>query len=168
MNQDLYDKLAEPIKPWSTSRYECPVSRCDWTYDAPNGYAPMFRDLATGSLKTHSSDINGIIREHCETHSAEDWVRELENMKGRLEEMAALAERTGADAVPAMLALPCTGCVIDAKQAVARGAEVPEPLPGSVLINGMLICDVRHTLNVGTPQLLIAQPGQMPTGGLVG
>lgn len=69
-----------------------------------------------------------------------------------------------AEAVPAMLGLPCTGCVVDAKQAVARGVDVPEPLPGAVMINGMLLCDVRHTLNVGAPQLLIAQPGQMPGG----
>jgi hypothetical protein len=69
------------------------------------------------------------------------------------------------EAVPVMMALPCTGCVIDAKQAVARGTDVPEPLPGAVMINGMLLCDIRHTVNVSAPSLLIAQPGQMPNGG---
>lgn len=65
---------------------------------------------------------------------------------------------------PDIQALPCTGCVIDAKQAAMLGRELVEPLPGTVMINGMLLCDVRHTLNVGTPQLLVAQPGQIPGG----
>lgn len=65
---------------------------------------------------------------------------------------------------PDLQALPCTGCVIDAKQAVMLGKPIPEPLPGTVMVNGMLLCDVRHTLNVGAPQLLIAQPGQIPGG----
>lgn len=65
---------------------------------------------------------------------------------------------------PAVQALPCTGCVIDAKQAAMLGKDAPEPLPGTVMVNGMLLCDVRHTLNVGSPQLLIAQPGQVPGG----
>jgi hypothetical protein len=33
-----------------------------------------------------------------------------------------------------------------------------------VLIQGMGLCDVRHTLDVQPPSLLIAQPGQMPGG----
>lgn len=65
---------------------------------------------------------------------------------------------------PDIQALPCTGCVIDAKQAAMLGKDAPEPLPGTVMVNGMLLCDVRHTLNVGSPQLLIAQPGQVPGG----
>lgn len=64
----------------------------------------------------------------------------------------------------ALQALPCTGCVIDAKQAAMLGQDIVEPLPGTVMVNGMLLCDIRHTLNVGTPQLLIAQPGQIPGG----
>lgn len=65
---------------------------------------------------------------------------------------------------PDIQALPCTGCVIDAKQAIMLGKPVPEPLPGAVMVNGMLLCDVRHTLNVGAPSLLVAQPGQIPGG----
>lgn len=65
---------------------------------------------------------------------------------------------------PDIQALPCTGCVIDAKQAAQLGKPIPEPLPGTVMVNGMLLCDVRHTLNVGSPQLVIAQPGQVPGG----
>jgi hypothetical protein len=74
-------------------------------------------------------------------------------------------EARPADAeMPVMLGLPCTGCVIDAKQAAMVGKLIPEPLPGALMINGMLLCDIRHTLNVGAPSLLIAQPGQMPAG----
>jgi len=65
---------------------------------------------------------------------------------------------------PDIQALPCTGCIIDGKQAAMLGKDIPEPLPGTVMINGMLLCDIRHTLNVGAPQLLVAQPGQMPGG----
>lgn len=67
-------------------------------------------------------------------------------------------------AQPDIQALPCTGCVIDAKQAAMLGKDIPEPLPGTVMVQGMLLCDVRHELKVGAPQLLIAQPGQMPGG----
>jgi hypothetical protein len=68
---------------------------------------------------------------------------------------------------PVMRALLCTGCVLDAKRAVLAGtapADIPEPLPAAVLIQGMGLCDVRHTLDVQPPSLLIAQPGQMPGG----
>lgn len=82
---------------------------------------------------------------------------------------AAVPTHAAAEAVPAMLALPCTLCVVEAKQAAARKAdEVPEPLPGAVMLNGMLLCDVRHAINVGAPSLLIAQPGQMPGGAFGG
>lgn len=65
---------------------------------------------------------------------------------------------------PDIQALPCTGCVIDVKQAAMLGKDIFEPLPGTVMVNGMLLCDVRHTLNAGPPPLLIAQPGQVPGG----
>lgn len=65
---------------------------------------------------------------------------------------------------PDIQALPCTGCVIDAKQAVALGREPLEPLPGTVMVQGMLLCDIRHELKVGPQPLLIAQPGQVPGG----
>lgn len=65
---------------------------------------------------------------------------------------------------PDIQALPCTGCVIDAKKAAMAGATIPEPLPGTVMIQGMLLCDVRHTVDVQPPSLLIAQPGQIPGG----
>lgn len=69
-------------------------------------------------------------------------------------------------------ALPCTGCYGDAKQAVLAGKtpdEIPEPLPGVVMANGVLFCDVRHVVNFGPPPspLLIAPAHAMPTGGLV-
>jgi hypothetical protein len=65
------------------------------------------------------------------------------------------------------LTLPCTGCVIDVKQGLALGrdrAELPDPLPGTVMVNGMLLCDVRHQLNVGAPPpaLLIAGADALP------
>lgn len=79
-------------------------------------------------------------------------------------------EARPADAVPPVVvqpdiqALPCTGCVIDAKRAAMAGNPIPQPLPGTVMIQGMLLCDVRHTVDVQPPSLLIAQPGQMPGG----
>ncbi|QOR55783.1 MAG: hypothetical protein YHS30scaffold324_15 [Catenulispora phage 69_17] len=68
---------------------------------------------------------------------------------------------------PPAATLLCTGCVIDAKQAVLLGKkpdEIPEPLPGVVMVQGMLLCEIRHTINVGAPSLLIPQPGQVPGG----
>lgn len=70
-------------------------------------------------------------------------------------------------AQPKTPVLLCTGCVLDAKRAVLAGtkaADIPEPLPGVVMVQGMLLCEVRHTVDVQPPSLLIAQPGQMPGG----
>ena len=60
--------------------------------------------------------------------------------------------------------LVCTLCLIEAKQAAVAG-QLPAPVEsGVVMAQGMLLCEIRHTINVGTPSLLIAQPGQMPNG----
>ncbi len=71
--------------------------------------------------------------------------------------------------IAAIAALPCTPCVIDAKQAAALGRDIPEPLQGAIMAQGMLLCDIRHTINVGTPpppSLLIAPANAIPNGGL--
>jgi hypothetical protein len=71
----------------------------------------------------------------------------------------------------------CTLCVIELKQ--ARNARRPDPEvhPGvvmaGVVINGvpstMMLCEVRHPLNVGAPpppSLLIAPADALPSGRL--
>lgn len=76
-------------------------------------------------------------------------------------------EARPANAAPPAPVLLCTGCILDAKQLALRGtppAEIPEPKPAVVLIQGMGLCEDRHSINVGTPSLLVAQPGQMPGG----
>jgi hypothetical protein len=72
--------------------------------------------------------------------------------------------------IAAIAALPCTPCVIDAKQAAALGRDIPEPLQGAIMANGMLLCDIRHTINAGTPppSLLLAPANAIPSGGLIG
>lgn len=64
--------------------------------------------------------------------------------------------------------LPCTPCVLDAKRAAALGAPILAPLAGAVMFQGMLLCDIRHTINVGAPppSLLIAGADALPNGGL--
>lgn len=56
----------------------------------------------------------------------------------------------------------CTICVLELKQHRMLGKTDPEVHPGVVMAQGMLLCEVRHTINAGAPQLLVAQAGQMP------
>jgi hypothetical protein len=65
------------------------------------------------------------------------------------------------------LALSCTPCIVDAMRTAAASGkpeDIPEPLIGTVMVNGMLICNVRHTLNIGTPppSLLVASADAVP------
>jgi hypothetical protein len=56
----------------------------------------------------------------------------------------------------------CTVCVLELKQARMVQRPEPEVHPGVVMANGMLLCEIRHTISAGAPQLFVAQPGQMP------
>lgn len=58
----------------------------------------------------------------------------------------------------------CTLCVLELKQARMVGRAEAEVHAGVVMANGMMLCEVRHTINAGAPQLLVAQPGQIPGG----
>lgn len=72
----------------------------------------------------------------------------------------------------------CTLCVVELKQARGAGQPDPEVHPGvvmaGVVVNGipstMMLCEVRHPLNVGAPpppSLLIAPADALPIGGLL-
>lgn len=67
----------------------------------------------------------------------------------------------------------CTLCVVDLKQARAAGQPEPEVLPGVVMAGlvlggiptSVMLCEVRHGLNVGTPpppSLLVAPADAVP------
>lgn len=86
-----------------TTRYECTIGTCDWKHDQ-RGLGPD--DICeTGSfaegtyrLTARMADTEAIIRAHFETHTAEEWVREVASLRERLAAANERAEWTEATA----------------------------------------------------------------------
>jgi hypothetical protein len=68
--------------PRQVTRLECPIGRCPWTYDdpGPSGTA-AFADVAA-LMTAHAMDVEGVVREHLETHPLIEWARELARVRG--------------------------------------------------------------------------------------
>ncbi len=139
----------------TTSRYLCPVSDCGWYHEVGD---PRLDDPDT----IPAAAIELAIREHCDTHTTEEWLRELAQLRAQLAQQPPVQW--------------CTHCVVEHKQAQAAGRELPPLHPGVVLAttvgpNGpsiALFCEVRHHLQIGPPKLLVAPAGAIPNGGILG
>lgn len=77
------------------TRFECPIADCPWTYDYPGPAADDHDEqvrvepeddelLMSAVARTIVQRLGGIIREHLETHSLEEWVREVMRLRDRL------------------------------------------------------------------------------------
>lgn len=134
-----------------TNRYLCPVTGCGWYHEVGD---PRLDDPAADAAAT----IELAIREHCDGHSTEEWLREVSQLRAQLAQQPPVQW--------------CTHCIVEHKQAEAAGREIPLLFPGVVLAttsgpNGptvALFCEVRHHLNVAPPKLLIAPAGAVPNG----
>lgn len=70
------------------TRYECPIDRCPWTWDEPEPELPSLADIAAnpfGLLTGRFANSEAVLRAHVETHSPEDWVREIMRLRGELD-----------------------------------------------------------------------------------
>lgn len=70
---------------------ECPIGSCTWTLDqsAPTGGERRFFDSAAELFAEYAKVADGIIRAHLETHTLEEWVREVMRLCGELAKAAA-------------------------------------------------------------------------------
>jgi hypothetical protein len=86
------------------TRILCPISACDWHHDDPNPDPGLgmrqfvMPDAATlaecegdyaaavgsATRRRDIEQLDAIIRTHVETHSAEEWMREIKQLRGEL------------------------------------------------------------------------------------
>lgn len=156
-----------------TTRYECTISTCDWKHDQPGLGPEDIRETGsfaegTYRLSAQVTDTEVIIRAHFETHTVEEWAREVASLREQLAEDGDAA----AELAPAPASKPwvpmCTLCLTEAKEAQLRGITPPEVNGVAVFANGVGICEIRHGIQVGPPKLLVAQPGQVSSNGFGG
>lgn len=145
--------MAEPT---TRLRYPCPLRTCDWAYEVG--------EPGPDGLTVHpgTDEVEAAIINHGHGHTAAQWI----------DEITALTQQITAPPVIQW----CTLCVVEHKQAQLAGKE-PEPVhPGVVLatttsangFNVVLLCEIRHPLNVAPPKLLVATAGAVPNGRLRG
>jgi hypothetical protein len=66
------------------TRYECPLSVCQWAWDEPEPELPTLADIAAnplGPLTARFANSEAVLRAHAETHPIEDWVREVMRLR---------------------------------------------------------------------------------------
>lgn len=63
------------------TRYHCPLGACDWAHDDPGPAVEIDSDPEALAL-SHAVAIDGIIREHLETHPLEEWAAEVVRHSG--------------------------------------------------------------------------------------
>jgi len=95
------------------TRYECPLRTCEWHHNEPfptdilaitlhpdaatlaecNGEYMTAAGLMTA--RAERQRVEGIIRAHVETHSVEEWMREVQTLRGELAEARAAVAPQG-------------------------------------------------------------------------
>lgn len=71
------------LTPSATTRLQCPLKSCGWSYDDPGPTITIYDDpslLAT----SYFMNLDQVARVHLETHSLEDWVTEVARLQGDL------------------------------------------------------------------------------------
>ncbi len=69
------------------TRYHCPIGSCCWAHDAPgpdpaSGTGTTVDEIVFSTVAGHLAGIEAIVREHLETHSLEEWAREVMRLRG--------------------------------------------------------------------------------------
>jgi hypothetical protein len=95
------------------SAYQCAIDTCNWTYEVPQLGAGLDDD-PVAAFEQQALAIEHAVREHCENHDVEDWLR---TVMGLREQLAA--------ATPG---LACFGCIVDRRNAQVQGVPL-EQLP---------------------------------------
>jgi hypothetical protein len=76
-----------------TNRYECPIRPCGWTWDEPEPQLPSLADIIASPLgrplAARFANSEAVFRRHLETHSVEDWVREVMRLRDERDQLLA-------------------------------------------------------------------------------
>lgn len=96
------------------SAYECAIDTCPWTYEVPQrDIGPHENPAAV--FEQQALAIEHAVREHCESHDVEDWLRTVMGLRAQL-------------AAAGGQCLACFGCIVDRRNAQVQGVSV-EHLP---------------------------------------
>lgn len=95
------------------SSYECPIDPCAWLYEVPQVRLDVLAD-PTAAFATQCAAIEDAVRQHCESHDLEDWLRTVMGLREQL-------------AAPS-LGLACFGCIVARHTAQQQGVPA-EQLP---------------------------------------
>lgn len=135
----------EPSVNRAADIFACPIGTCEWRLTVPRRV--LYAEAA--ELEQYTTHVETALREHCDTHTSEDWVRALAELR---EQLAA------AQAAP----LICLSCHVQAYN--ARTAKMPEPPihPVQIIVNGAGVC-LDH-LQIQGPGSLIVPPGTRANG----
>jgi hypothetical protein len=99
------------------SSYECPIDTCTWAYEVPQmqiGRDTETADAFAAAFEQQAVAIETAVRQHCETHDVEDWLRTVMGLREQL-------------AAPT-LGLACFGCIVARHNAQQQGVPA-EQLP---------------------------------------
>jgi hypothetical protein len=118
-----------------TSRYLCPITGCAWHHDATD---PRLTDPAD-----QGAPVEVAIRDHCDTHTTEDWLREISTLR------AAVNAKTA-----------CAACIVDRRTAeMLKQDTLPSIFPAYTVFNGTALCAETHHISV-SPTSGILRPDQ--------
>jgi hypothetical protein len=139
------------------SQYVCAITGCNWVHNVPD---PVTADLqapdssdglqvAAAAFDVHIKAIEDAVRAHFETHSTEEWLREVMGLRAQMQQR------------PPLL---CGACISDARNAEARKQPAPPILPASTIASGMAVCDVegRHRIMPQVGGGLVMPGGSIP------
>lgn len=78
--------VAPATFPGQVTRYGCPIGSCDWTHDdggpsIPAAYIPEGLPDPGVVATAHAMNLEGIVREHLETHPLIEWAREVARLR---------------------------------------------------------------------------------------
>lgn len=78
------ERVSEYSATWAppSVRYECPIGECPWTMDHPGpdaaeGRGRTIEEIAFSAMRAHLLRAEAALREHLESHSLIEWVREV-------------------------------------------------------------------------------------------
>lgn len=146
--------VPEPSVPPNVVRLDCPMPGCAWFCEQPD----------IGILRTTktSADLVATVNEIDPGLKAAQQGLEAHFFEHEPAEVLAELGRLRAIAPPVY---PCTPCLVDAKHAAVLDRPIPEPLAGRIMANGMLLCDIRHTITAQpTSSLIVPAGAPMPNG----
>ena len=109
-----------------TTRMHCPISSCEWHHDDPGpSAAGAFATDPNAVMTAHVMNMEGIVREHLETHPLIEWAREVMRLRNENQQGGRVA---GLTVAVLLRRLGGSAEISDADMAAESGTLVREPV----------------------------------------